>query len=62
MDNDKHGDPIPGDIRSGAPQKTWAIILGGSRGLGLATCRKLASHGYALIVIHRDRKADMGEI
>lgn len=62
MDNEKHGDQIPRDIRSGAPQKPWAIILGGSRGLGLATGRKLASHGYALIVIHRDRKADMGEI
>ncbi|WP_340199102.1 SDR family NAD(P)-dependent oxidoreductase [Ascidiimonas sp. W6] len=40
----------------------WALILGGSSGLGLATAKKLASHGYNLIIIHRDRKLDLEEI
>lgn len=39
----------------------WALILGGSRGLGLASANKLAGHGLNLIVIHRDRKADLKE-
>lgn len=37
----------------------WALILGGSSGLGLATAKKLASHGYHIIILHRDRRADM---
>ncbi|MEP3371313.1 MAG: SDR family oxidoreductase [Maribacter dokdonensis] len=37
----------------------WALILGGSSGLGLATAKKLALHGYHIIIIHRDRRADM---
>lgn len=40
----------------------WALILGGSSGLGLASAKKLASHGMNLIIIHRDRKSDMDEI
>lgn len=32
----------------------WAIILGGSSGLGLASARKLAAHGMHLCIIHRD--------
>lgn len=40
----------------------WAVILGGSRGLGLATAAKLASAGFSLFIVHRDRKADMQEI
>jgi len=42
--------------------KNWAIILGGSRGLGLATAQKLAKHGYAICIVHRDRRADMVNI
>lgn len=34
----------------------WAIILGGSSGLGLASAKKLASHGMNLCLVHRDRK------
>ncbi|MBT8187538.1 MAG: SDR family oxidoreductase [Croceitalea sp.] len=37
----------------------WALILGGSSGLGLATAHKLALHGFNLLVVHRDRKTDM---
>ncbi|MBE7638842.1 SDR family oxidoreductase [Salegentibacter sp. BLCTC] len=40
----------------------WAIILGGSTGLGFATARKLAHHGMNIIIIHRDRSADIVEI
>ena len=43
-------------------KKEWALILGGSSGLGLATAKKLAKHGYNLIVLHRDRRADIAEI
>ncbi|MEZ4830337.1 MAG: SDR family oxidoreductase [Bacteroidia bacterium] len=40
----------------------WALILGGSRGMGLATARKLAREGMNICVIHRDRRADLPEI
>ena len=40
----------------------WALILGGSTGLGLATAQKLAKHGYHLFILHRDRRTDMVEI
>lgn len=40
-------------------RKNWALILGGSNGLGLATAKKLARHGYNILVVHRDRKASM---
>lgn len=42
--------------------QTWALILGGSSGLGLATAKKLAQHGFNLIIIHRDRRVDLEEI
>ncbi len=31
----------------------WALILGGSSGLGLATAKKLAKHGLNICIIHR---------
>ena len=40
----------------------WALILGGSRGLGLASAKKLAKHGMNICIVHRDRKSDMQEI
>jgi enoyl-[acyl-carrier protein] reductase I len=40
----------------------WALILGGSSGLGLATAKKLARHGYHIIIVHRDRRSDMDAI
>lgn len=43
-------------------RKEWALILGGSSGLGLATAKKLTTHGYHLIIIHRDRRSDMPAI
>lgn len=43
-------------------RQKWALILGGSKGLGLATARKLAMHGYSLLIVHRDRKNNMPSI
>jgi enoyl-[acyl-carrier protein] reductase III len=37
----------------------WAIILGGSSGLGLASAIKLSSHGMNICIVHRDRKTDL---
>ncbi|MDO6820183.1 SDR family oxidoreductase [Zobellia sp. 1_MG-2023] len=42
--------------------KQWVLILGGSSGLGLATAKKMASHGFHIIIIHRDRRSDLKEI
>ncbi|WP_346881775.1 SDR family oxidoreductase [uncultured Algibacter sp.] len=34
----------------------WALILGGSSGLGLATAKKLAKHGMNICIVHRDSR------
>lgn len=43
-------------------KKYWAIILGGSSGLGLGTAKKLAQHGMNLCIVHRDRKENLRHI
>lgn len=40
----------------------WALILGGSSGIGLASARKLAEEGMNICIVHRDRRADLPEI
>jgi len=40
----------------------WALVLGGSSGLGLATAKKLAAHGCNIIAVHRNSRADMPAI
>lgn len=40
----------------------YALVIGGSRGLGLATVQKLLSEGIPVIAIHRDFKKDMPEV
>lgn len=35
----------------------WAVILGGSSGLGLATAKKLAQEGMHLCIVHRSRRS-----
>ncbi|WP_343691740.1 SDR family oxidoreductase [Chitinophaga sp.] len=40
----------------------WAIILGGSSGLGLAAARKLAAHGMNLCIVHRDPGVEMEKV
>lgn len=42
--------------------KNWALVLGGSKGLGLASAKKLARNGYHILIVHRDRKMDMEDI
>ncbi|MDN3723491.1 SDR family oxidoreductase [Aequorivita sp. SDUM287046] len=37
----------------------WALILGGSSGLGLASAKKLASEGMNICIVHRDRKENL---
>jgi enoyl-[acyl-carrier protein] reductase I len=43
-------------------KNNWAIILGGSSGLGLATAKKLAKHGMNICIIHRNRRSELIEI
>lgn len=40
----------------------WALILGGSSGLGLATAKKLANHGMSIIIVHRNARSQMEAI
>jgi len=34
----------------------WALILGGSSGLGLATAEKLAKHDMNICIVHRNSR------
>ena len=38
-------------------KKEWALILGGSSGLGLATAKKLARHGMNICIVHRNSRS-----
>jgi enoyl-[acyl-carrier protein] reductase I len=40
----------------------WALILGGSSGLGLASALKLASAGMNICIVHRNSRAELEEI
>jgi enoyl-[acyl-carrier protein] reductase I len=40
----------------------WALILGGSSGLGLATAKKLAKHGMNICIIHRNSRTQENAI
>jgi len=40
----------------------WALILGGSSGLGLATAEKLANHGMNICIVHRNSRTQLKEI
>jgi len=42
--------------------KKTALILGGSSGIGLATAKILAKNNWNLIIVHRDRRANMPTI
>ena len=41
---------------------TWAVVLGGSSGIGLAITDKVARHGMSVCVVHRDRRGAMPRI
>lgn len=40
----------------------WALILGGSSGLGLATAKKMAQHGMNICVVYRTPKLQEAQI
>jgi enoyl-[acyl-carrier protein] reductase I len=40
----------------------WALILGGSSGLGLATAKKLAKHGMNICIVHRNPRMQEASI
>lgn len=44
------------------PNDSWALILGGSSGFGLATAQKLGESGMNLLIVHRDRRGAMKKI
>jgi enoyl-[acyl-carrier protein] reductase III len=37
----------------------WALILGGSSGLGLASAKKLAAHGMNICLVHRNSRTEL---
>ncbi len=49
-------------VREFEEKHEWALILGASSGLGLATARKLAAHGLNLCLLYRARKGDLTAI
>lgn len=44
------------------PSNSWALILGGSSGFGLATAQKFAEQGVHVAIVHRDRRGAMSRI
>jgi NAD(P)-dependent dehydrogenase (short-subunit alcohol dehydrogenase family) len=42
--------------------KSYALILGGSSGLGLATAHKLAANNFNICIVHRDRKSSLPQL
>jgi enoyl-[acyl-carrier protein] reductase III len=40
----------------------WALILGGSSGLGLATAKKLAKHGLNICIVHRNSRMQEDDV
>jgi len=42
-------------------KKYWALILGGSSGMGMATAKKIASKGMNICIVHRDIRSRMSE-
>jgi len=44
------------------PEGSWALILGGSSGFGLATAHQLSGAGVNLCLVHRDRRGAMRRI
>ncbi|MEE2664716.1 MAG: SDR family oxidoreductase [Myxococcota bacterium] len=49
-------------MASDFPSSSWALILGGSSGMGLATAQKLAERGMNVAIVHRDRRGAMARI
>ncbi|MFZ1328841.1 MAG: SDR family oxidoreductase [Chitinophagaceae bacterium] len=49
-------------VKEFSDKNYWALILGGSSGLGLAAAIKLAKHGCNIIIVYRNRKSDLAAI
>ena len=49
-------------VREFENKNEWAIILGASSGLGLATAKKFAKEGLNLCLVYRARKSDVAAI
>lgn len=49
-------------VKEFAHKNYWALILGGSSGLGLATAKKLAKHGMNICIIHRNSRTQENAI
>ncbi len=54
----------PADDKSARSARSgpWAIVLGASRGLGLASARALAKSGYRLCLVYREPRAQLGPV
>lgn len=46
-------------VKEFASKEYWALILGGSSGLGLASAYKLAAHGMHICIVHRNAGVEM---
>ncbi len=49
-------------VRTFENMEYWAVILGGSSGLGLATAKKLAEKGMHICIVHRNRRSELPNI
>ena len=49
-------------VREFKNKNEWALILGGSSGLGLATAKKLAKHGMNICIVHRNSRVQETKI
>ena len=49
-------------VREFEDKNYWALILGGSSGLGYASALKLAAHGMNICIIHRNRRSELEAI
>ncbi|SJZ59907.1 enoyl-[acyl-carrier protein] reductase I [Chitinophaga eiseniae] len=46
-------------VKEFASKEYWALVLGGSSGLGLASAYKLAAHGMHVCIVHRNAGIEM---
>lgn len=49
-------------VKEFSDKNYWALVLGGSSGLGLAAAQKLAKHGFNIIIVHRNRRPDLSAL
>jgi enoyl-[acyl-carrier protein] reductase III len=49
-------------IKEFKDKNEWALILGGSSGLGLATAKKLARHGMNICIVYRNPRTQEDDI